>query len=109
MCGTCGRPFCEPCLFYLDGDEALPRCNNCALVAAGIRPASSIRRAVTRRHLRRLRKERRRDGRPVPRTAATALGPLRPQSAAPALDVPERDPFAWADDLDGGWSITFGP
>ena len=24
VCGTCGRPFCEPCLFYLDGDEALP-------------------------------------------------------------------------------------
>ena len=26
-----------------------------------------------------------------------------------AIDAPERDPFAWADDLDGGWSDHLPP
>jgi hypothetical protein len=109
VCGTCGRSFCEPCLSYLDGERALPRCNDCALVAAGIRPASSIRRAMSRRQLRRLQKARRHEGKPTPRPAFTPLAPLGPRSTAAPLEVPERDPFAWADGLDGGWSVTYRP
>jgi len=25
------------------------------------------------------------------------------------IDAPERDPFAWTDDLDAGWSVTYHP
>ena len=108
ICGNCARPFCDPCLLYLDGEHALPRCRHCVLVAAGIRPASSVRRAMSGRQLRRLKRDRRRDGRPAPHPAPS-LGPLARKAPTVEIDAPERDPFAWADDLDGGWSVTYRP
>ena len=107
VCGSCGRSFCEPCLVYLGGPAALPRCNGCALVAAGIRAASSVRPVSSRRHLRRLQRARRREGQPPTRAhlSTDPLGPMGPTT----IDTPERDPFSWADDLGDGWSATYRP
>jgi hypothetical protein len=92
--------FCDPCLLYLDGERALPRCQACALVAAGIRPASSVQPTRSRRELSRLRRQRRREG-PPPRRSSdgfSGLPPLPVGSERPTNVAP--DPFAWADDLD---------
>jgi hypothetical protein len=58
--------------------------------------------------LRRLKRDRRREGRQAPRPSATTdtLGQKVP---ARVIDAPERDPFAWADDLGGGWIVTYRP
>ena len=90
---------CDRCLVYLEGDRVLPRCRPCALVAAGVRPASSVRLALSRRQLSRLQRQRRREGRP-PRRSSSAFSGLPPLVVAADRPTVEPDPFAWAHELD---------
>jgi hypothetical protein len=57
VCGKCGNEFCSECLVYSFGPKRPPFCITCAIAAAGIR-SSAAGPSLSRRQLKRLRKER---------------------------------------------------
>jgi hypothetical protein len=58
LCAHCGRDFCQECLVYPRGPKKPPFCVRCAIAAAGVRSTAARTPAVSRRELKRLRKER---------------------------------------------------
>jgi hypothetical protein len=82
VCGKCGNEFCSECLVYSFGPKRPPFCITCAIAAAGIR-SSAAGPGLSRRQLKRIRKE---------REAAQALADASPADHAPIL--PRFDPMA---------------
>lgn len=61
VCRACGHEFCPDCLVYSFGAQQAPFCVPCAVAAAGIRTTAGVRPVRSRRELRRLSRERRRN------------------------------------------------
>jgi len=58
LCGHCGREYCDECLVYPRGPKKPPFCIPCALAASGVRSTAARGPAVSKRELKRRRKER---------------------------------------------------
>jgi hypothetical protein len=61
LCGTCGRAYCPECILYAYGPKKPPICKACAIAKAGIRKHAAPSAVASKRELRRLSRERRRE------------------------------------------------
>lgn len=89
LCGTCGRAYCAECIVYAFGPKKPPICKGCALARAGIRKHAGPTRATSRRELRRLSRERRREARAAKKDRAA---PAQMISSSMDWDAIEDDP-----------------
>lgn len=108
ICSQCGREWCHECLVYPFGPKKPPLCHACAIAKAGIRKHAARSRVMSRRELRRLEKERKRQAKakrePEPAVEVTTMdiGPaLREEGDDGPVDAP---PAAGID-----WTAPFEP
>src|SRR3954452_22335003 len=96
-CRNCGNDFCSECLVYAFGATKPPYCVACALAAAGVRSNAGRQPTLSRREIRRLEKERKRDEK---RRAEEAAPRVEADVAGWAESIPGADDeaFAWAED-----------
>lgn len=100
LCGSCGRAYCPECILYAYGPKKPPICRRCAIARAGIRKHAAPTPAASKRELRRLSRERRREVRsdkrakaePVATVTATMdWDAIEEESARPVAE-PYREP-----------------
>ncbi len=84
-CGTCGRELCPECLVYSFGAERPPFCIPCAVSAAGIRRGARAPRAMPRRELKRMEKERLAAFKAIRRGAKDAPAPV---DVSTSIEIP---------------------
>jgi hypothetical protein len=84
ICGKCGGEYCSECLVYSFGPKRPPFCIGCAIAAAGIR-SSAAGSGLSRREMKRLRKE---------REVAQAAGEAARVAETTPSALPHFDPLA---------------
>lgn len=103
VCGHCGLDHCAECVVHPFGQQRAALCITCALLAAGVRPAGTVRPRTSRRQARERTEELRR-AREAAAGDAAAGG-----AASAAAEVPEE--LRWLGDADGelpgGWHVSW--
>jgi hypothetical protein len=89
LCGRCGGSWCSSCIVYPFGPKKPPYCMSCAMVAGGVRSASTIP-AMPRRQLKAQLKALKQEAKAAAKAGATA--PERASEPQPELTQAASEP-----------------
>ncbi len=88
VCGQCGRDYCAECLVYPYGPKKAPLCKSCAIARAGIRKHAAAPPALSKRELRRRRRDRKRHANDEPPAVVDQHGRPSPEALVPRNEAP---------------------
>jgi hypothetical protein len=89
LCGQCGRPYCAECLIFVFGPKKPGMCKACAIQAAGIRKNAGRAPAVSKRELKRIAREHRREVKQRDKTKVESAPSVSADMDWTALDADE--------------------
>lgn len=119
ICGQCGRDYCAECVVYPYGPKKPPLCKSCAIARAGIRKHAAAPPALSKRELRRRRRDRKQHAHDAPPAVVDLHGPpasdaltprgepVEPQRSAPAEPVMESASPAMESASLANWTPSF--